>query len=92
MMAMLLTNCGSAWGIENQEELHDAALQWKTKLAESKPLMARHLEHLHLMCADIADLDDQACELIGQADVIFCNNLLFGSLETRYKRCSSFHI
>lgn len=86
MMSMLLSNCASAWGIEKQEELHDAAEEWKKDYARTTPLMQRHLEHLQFLCGDISCLSESAIEFIKTSDLIFCNNFLFGSLETTYKR------
>lgn len=85
-MAMMLTNCKSAWGIEYQRPLHEAGENWIQQLGESDPLLKRHMAQLQLVCADIADLPQHACELINSTDAIFCNNLLFGSCETQYKR------
>jgi hypothetical protein len=85
MMAMLLTSCKFAWGIEYQKTLHDAGEGWIRNLGENNPFLKKHLAELKLVCADIANLPQHACELIYQADAIFSNNLLFGACETKYK-------
>ena len=88
MMAMLLTNCARSWGIENQESLHHAALTWKEEFCDENAFRKRHFdEHLQFVEGDISKLGPEAQQLISEADLIFCNNLLFGSMETKYKRC-----
>jgi len=88
MMAMLLTNCARSWGIEYQEGLHHAALIWKEEFCDKNAFRKRHFdEHLQFVEADISKLTPEAQQLISEADLIFCNNLLFGSMETKYKRC-----
>jgi len=85
MMALMLTSCKSAWGIEFQRSLHDAGENWIQKLGENSPFLKKHLAELKLVCADIAELPPNACELVNQADAIFCNNLLFGACESKYR-------
>ena len=88
MMAMLLTNCARSWGIENQEGLHHAALRWKEEYCAENAFRKRHFDqHLQFVEGDISKLKQEAKQLISEADLIFCNNLLFGSMETKYKRC-----
>ena len=71
MMVMLLTSCKFAWGIEYQKTLHDAGEGWIRNLGENNPFLKKHLAELKLVCADIANLPQHACELIYQADAIF---------------------
>ena len=88
MMCTLLSNCESAWGIEKQQELHDAAEDWKHEYGSNRSMMQRHLKHLHLLCGDISCPPQVAIDFINKSDLIFCNNFLFGSMETTYKRCT----
>ena len=85
-MAMLLSGCRFAWGIEIQEDLHDAAKKWFADAVDKSPLLRTALGSTELLCADITNLPERGLQLIGEADVMFVNNLLFGRMESQYKR------
>ena len=90
-MAMLLSQCGQSWGIEVQEELHCAAKEWQQAACASNSTLKLRLQNIKFVNADISKLTGLEHQLLNETDVLFCNNLLFGAMETRYKRCDAFY-
>ena len=77
LMAALLGGC-EATGIEIQPEFHEGAQQWHKNVATHDRLLACMLNKQseeRLFCGDM--LSVQYRRLYAEADIIFCNNLLF---------------
>ena len=57
-----------------------------------QPDTQARLQNVKFVNADISKLTGLEHQLLNETDVLFCNNLLFGAMETRYKRCDAFAV
>jgi len=70
-----------AWGVEIRDDLHDHALKWLSKKNTHVPLLQNAMGSIEsrLLHGDVTHSRfEQLHRVMAEADVVFCNNVLFG--------------